>query len=46
MTVIKQQESLLFELKCLPSKYYIELVRFLNLTIASASQPGSLCYVQ
>jgi len=27
MTVIKQQKSLLVGPKCLPSKYYIELIR-------------------
>jgi len=36
MTVIKQQNSLLLGPKCLPSKYYIELIRILNLTIAIA----------
>jgi len=33
MTVIKQQKSLLFWPECLPSKYYIELIRVLKLTI-------------
>jgi len=44
MTVIKQQKSLLFGPECLPSKYYIELIRILNLTIISASH-GSLWYL-
>jgi len=34
MTFIEQQKSLLFGPECLPSKYYIELTRVLNLTTA------------
>jgi len=34
MTVMKQLKSLLFGPECLPSKYYIELIRVLSLTIA------------
>jgi len=45
MAVINQQKSLLFGPDCLPSKYYIELIRILNLTITSVSQ-GLLWYVQ
>jgi len=41
MTVIKQQKSLLLGPECLPSKYYTELIRILNLTITLVSQ-GSL----
>jgi len=48
MTVIKQQQSLLFGPECLTSEYYIALIInycILNLTITSASQ-GSLWYLQ
>jgi len=31
MTFIKQQQSLLFRPEYLPSKYYIELIRVLNI---------------
>jgi len=34
MTVNKQQKSLLFGPEYLPTQYYIELIRVLNLTIA------------
>jgi len=42
MTVIKQQESLLFGPECLPSKHYNEVIRILNLTIPLSDSNNTL----
>jgi len=46
MTVIKQQKSLLFGPECLQSKYYIELISILNLTIAWSDSNNTKLFIK